>query len=78
MYAACSGVSTACLHVALLNFLEMPVDEILLHIDSKAAKAILEKIGVGNIRHFEVKQLWIQDLVQKKAVRVPQDLDVVA
>ena len=70
LYAAASGVSTAVLHYTLLDWLGLDFDHIELYVDSKAAKAIVEKVGVNNVRHLEVKMLWIQDLVQKGLVKI--------
>lgn len=32
---------------------------------SSAARAILQRIGVGKVRHLEVKTLWAQDVIQR-------------
>ena len=64
-YAAVAGLSTVLLHMSLLIYLGFEVKKIVLWTDSKAAKAIMEKKGVSNIRHFDVKVLWIQDQVER-------------
>ena len=43
---------------------------ILSRCDSSAARGILQRTGVGKIRHLEVKHLWVQDLVKHKEVEV--------
>ena len=46
--------------------------------DSKAAKAITSRLGVGAVRHLAVKVLWIQHLVKQKVlkvVKVPGDIN---
>ena len=62
------------LRLSLLIYIGFDVKKIVLWTDSKAAKAIMEKQGVSNIRHFDGKSLWIQDQVQKKIVRVEKVL----
>ena len=43
---------------------------ITLHVDSSAAKAIASRIGIGKIRHLEVRYLWLQEEVGKKNMKV--------
>lgn len=38
--------------------------------DSSAARGILHRIGAGRVRHLEVKQLWVQDLVARRSLSV--------
>ena len=38
--------------------------------DSSAARGILSRIGVGRIKHLEIRHLWVQDLVQNGQVTV--------
>ena len=35
-------------------------------IDSSAAKAISSRIGLGKVRHLEVKYLWLQEALKAK------------
>lgn len=39
-------------------------------VDSSAAKSIASRIGLGKIRHLEVKFLWIQEVVKNKKIQV--------
>ena len=39
-------------------------------VDSSAAKAIASRIGLGKIRHLEVKFLWLQQMVKDGKVEV--------
>jgi hypothetical protein len=41
-----------------------------LEMDSSAAIAVMNRIGVGQLRHLEVKTLWVQQLVQEKKLTV--------
>jgi hypothetical protein len=50
-----------------------------LHIDSTAAKAILERVGLQKIRHLDVDTLWMQDLAAKEHIdirKIPGDKNV--
>ena len=49
-----------------------------LSLDSSTAQAIASRNGIGKVRHMEVRFLWLQDLVGRKAVKlnkVPGDLN---
>ena len=39
-------------------------------VDSSAARSIASRIGLGKIRHMEVKFLWIQEMVNSKKIVV--------
>ena len=39
-------------------------------VDSTAAKAIASRVGLGKVRHMEVKYLWIQEGLRKKRFTV--------
>ncbi len=41
-----------------------------MHTDSTAAKAMASRRGVGNVRHIEVGDLWIQDKVSKGVMKI--------
>ena len=43
---------------------------ITIHTDSSAAKGIVERSGVGRVRHLDVADLWIQDRVRSGELRV--------
>ena len=38
--------------------------------DASAAIGIANRIGVGKVRHIEVNQLWLQDKVNKKEIKI--------
>ena len=40
-----------------------------IHVDASAAKSILERQGVGAVRHLEIDTLWLQE--QKARARLP-------
>ena len=41
-----------------------------LSIDSSAAKGLLQRRGAGRVKHLEVKQLWTQELVMNKKIKI--------
>ena len=40
------------------------------HADSSAAIGICRRSGIGKVRHLAVAQLWVQDLVRSREVRL--------
>ena len=65
-YAGAGGTSVVMLYKTVLEFFEFEVGTPKLRMDSKAAKAIVTRLGVGLVRHLEVKILWIQSLTKQK------------
>ena len=41
-----------------------------LWVDSSTAKSIASRIGLGRVRHLEVKFLWLQEVVRDKRLEV--------
>ena len=41
-----------------------------LWVDSSAAKSIASRVGLGRIRHLEVKFLWLQEVVRDRRLEV--------
>ena len=39
-------------------------------VDSSAAKSIASRVGLGKVRHMEVKFLWLQEVVKAKRVQI--------
>ena len=54
----------------MLNWCEYSVSSFTLKLDSKSAKAIISRLGVGAVRHLAVKTLWIQHLAKTKVLKV--------
>ena len=56
----------------LKNMVEEMHDEIELEVigDSSASMGILNRMGAGRVKHLEVKQLWVQESVARKVVKV--------
>ena len=46
---------------------DMGIDlKIVVHTDSSAAMGIVQRAGVGRVRHLDVAQLWVQDHLREK------------
>ena len=41
-----------------------------LWVDSSAAKSMASRIGLGRVRHMEVKFLWLQESVKNRRIEV--------
>jgi hypothetical protein len=46
------------------------VDTIVIESDSSAAKGISERFGTGKLRHLQAKDLWVQQKVHDKMIRI--------
>ena len=44
--------------------------KITVHFESSAAKAIASRIGLGRVRHLEVRFLWLQEAVAKNKLEL--------
>ena len=47
-------------------------------IDASATKGILLRTGAGKIKHLTVRQLWVQEAVERmriKVVKIPRELN---
>ena len=38
--------------------------------DASAVKSMLMKRGVQTVKHVEIKQLWVQEAISRKGIRV--------
>ena len=63
------GVSEALYLRNLLAWLGMPL-KIVVRTDSSANRAMMSRLGVGEVRHLEVKTLWIQELIHARKIFV--------
>jgi len=68
-YGNMSGVTSGLLLQHVMEFLGIPL-RLVLETDSAAARGVLNRAGVGRIRHLEVKTLWVQSLVDAKRLVV--------
>ncbi len=63
-YALVQAVSQAIGIKNMMMDLGIPM-EIVVKTDASAAKGIASRRGAGKVRHIDVHQLWVQDLVAK-------------
>ena len=68
-YAMVSAASAGLAIRHVLDWLDFEV-ELEVESDSSAARAVAQRLGVGKIRHLEVKTLWIQELVAKGVLSI--------
>jgi hypothetical protein len=69
-FYAAVGVSAESLFLKeVLGFFDVPVG-IDVWLDATAARAICHRLGVGKVRHMQVRTLWLQGLVAAKEIRV--------
>ena len=60
---ACIGIQS------MLHDFGIPMS-VILHTDSSAAKGIGSRRGLGKLRHIELAELWIQDLVSRGKISI--------
>ena len=77
--ATCKGLAEGIGLQSLAAFLSLkPVP--LEHLgDAQAALGILKRHGAGGLKHLEVKQLWVQDVIRRpgvSTVKIPRAVNV--
>ena len=70
VYACSSGCSDAILLARLISWMCGRKCHIQLYTDSSGARGILQRQGVGRLRHLSCRILWLQNLVNTGDVRV--------
>ena len=68
-YGACSGAAAGLALQHALQFFCVHT-RLVLETDSSAARAIMNRKGIGKLRHLEVKTLWLQAKVNSKQIAV--------
>ena len=63
VYACSSGASDAILLARLLTWITNKRTHIHIYTDSSGTKGILNRRGVGRLRHLSCRILWLQDMV---------------
>ena len=61
MYAAASGACDSVLIVGILKWMFDAFFQIHLYLDSAAARGIINRRGVGKVRHLSCRSLWLQE-----------------
>ena len=62
-YACSSGAADSLLLARLLSWLSGKETKIYLYTDSSGARGILQRKGVGRLRHLSCRILWLQNLI---------------
>jgi len=44
--------------------------EVVVHTDSDACRGTCSRVGLGNMKHLEVEELWSQEVVRKGRARL--------
>lgn len=68
-YGGVSAVAEGCLLHHIYKFFGFDLQKGL-WLDSTAAKAISQRLGVGRVKHLEIRTLWLQRLVKAKEFQV--------
>ena len=68
LLSSASSICDALLIRELLEFMDFGRVKIFHHIDASAAKAMLERSGVGKVRHLSCRILWCQQLIKSGEV----------
>ena len=69
LYAANFGAAQALGLKSMAGDLGLSL-KIFLFIDAKAALGIINRQGLGKVRHIEVQDLWLQEAVKKKRIEI--------
>ena len=70
VYACSSGTSHGILLCRLVEWLTGFKCSIHLHCDSSAARGIIQRQGVGRVRHLSCRVLWLQGLVADGTIKL--------
>ena len=70
VYACSSGAADSLLLAKLLSWLSGRETKIHLYTDSSGARGILQKHGVGRLRHLSCRILWLQNLIGVAAIKL--------
>ena len=70
VYACSSGCSDAILLSKLISWLNGRATHIHLYTDSSGARGILQRMGVGRLRHLSCRILWLQQLIANGTICV--------
>ena len=70
VYACSSGSSDAVLLSRLLSWLTGRRTLVYVYTDSSGARGILQRQGVGRLRHLSCRILWLQGLIASGVIRL--------
>ena len=72
-YALVRGAAAGLLTVQIWERVGFKGTKLTMKTDSSAAKGIATRKGSGKVKHLSMKELWIQDCVQKNQLRVQKE-----
>ena len=70
VYACSSGTSDGILLCRLVEWMTGFKCSVYLHCDSSAARGIIQRKGVGKVRHLSCRVLWLQSLVADGTIKL--------
>ena len=72
-YALVRGAAAGLLTVQIWERVGFKGTKLTMKTDSSAAKGIATRKGSGKVKHLSMKELWVQDCVQKNQLRVQKE-----
>ena len=72
-YAACSGAEELLGFRAVYEFIGYSVS-MTLQTDSSAEKGISQRLGLGRVKHLEIRSLWLQSVVRDNQITIEKVL----
>ena len=72
-YAIARGAAAGRMTKQIWDKLGFPGLPLVIRTDSSAAKGIATRKGVGKVKHLSLKELWVQDHVQKGNIKVVKE-----
>ena len=70
VYACSSGASDGLLRARLVSWMSGFKTTVYLFTDSSGARGILQRQGVGRVRHLSCRILWLQDLICNGSIKL--------
>ena len=71
-YSAVKGAALLLSHKALLYAYGVDTSKLQLqiHTDSSASKGVCERLGIGKLKHVQVRFMWLQERVARRELSV--------
>ena len=70
LIAIVSGMSEGMLLKSLVKFLTKKDVDMIVRSDSSAARAMVQRQGIGKVRHIDASMLWVQQKVKAPEVEI--------
>ena len=72
-YALTRGAAAGRMTAQIWNIIGFPDIPLVIRTDSTAAKGIANRKGVGRVKHLDLKELWVQDYVEKGYFKIVKE-----